>query len=95
MKEEDFVERMYVTSTHDYLLIFTDQGQLYWLKVYQGPEASRQATGKHVANLLSLSAGEKVTAVIPVRDFTTGYLIMATKKGIIKKGNNLKRLLKD
>ncbi|HLC98358.1 MAG TPA: DNA gyrase subunit A [Candidatus Nanoarchaeia archaeon] len=84
-KEEDVVSELYVASTHDYLLCFTDQGQLYWLKVYQVPEASRQATGKHVANLLSLSAGEKVTAVIPVRDFTTGYLIMATKKGIIKK----------
>jgi len=85
MKEEDFVEKLYVTSTHDYLLYFTDRGQVYWLKVYQIPEGSRQAKGKHVANLLNLQQGEKINAIIPVRDFNEGYLFMATKQGTVKK----------
>ena len=84
-KEEDFVEEIYIASTHDYLLFFTDQGQVYWLKVYNIPEGSRQAKGKHVANLLQLSEGEKITATVPVRDFSEGYLFMATKKGTVKK----------
>ena len=85
MKEEDFVERLYVASTHDYLLCFTDQGQLYWLKVYQIPEGSRQAKGKHIANLLEMKEREKINALIPVRDFKEGYLFMATKQGTVKK----------
>ncbi len=85
MKDEDFVERLYIASTHDYLLCFTDQGQLYWLKVYQIPEASRQAKGKHISNLVILQPGETINALIPVRDFTTGYLFMATKQGTVKK----------
>ena len=85
MKDEDFVERLYVASTHDYLLCFTDQGQLYWLKVYQIPEGSRQAKGKHIANLLEMSEEEKINALIPVRNFKEGYLFMATKQGTVKK----------
>ena len=85
MKEEDFVERLYVSSTHDYLLIFTDMGQLFWLKVYRIPEGSRQSRGKHIANLLQLRQDEKINAVIPVRDFNEGFLFMATKNGIVKK----------
>jgi len=85
MKEEDFVHRLYITSTHAYLLFFTDLGQVYWLKVYHIPEGSRQAKGKHVANLLNLSPGENINAVIPVSDFKEGYLFMATKQGTIKK----------
>jgi len=85
MKEEDFVEKFYVTSTHDYLLFFTDKGQVYWLKVYQLPEGSRQAKGKHLANLLELKEGENVSAIIPVRDFKEGYLFFATKMGTVKK----------
>ncbi|HLC88855.1 MAG TPA: DNA gyrase subunit A [Candidatus Nanoarchaeia archaeon] len=84
-KEEDFIEEIYIASTHDYLLFFTDQGQVYWLKVYSIPEASRQAQGRHVANLLELSAGERITAIIPVTDFNTGYLFMCTKMGTVKK----------
>ncbi len=84
-KDEDFVERLYVTSTHDYLLCFTDKGQVYWLKVYLIPEGSRQSKGKHIANLLELKEGEKINAIIPVRDFKEGYLFMATKKGTVKK----------
>ena len=85
MKDEDFVEKFYITSTHAYLLFFTDQGQVYWLKVYHLPEGSRQAKGKHIANLLQLKEGENVNAVIPVRDFREGYLFFATKKGTVKK----------
>ncbi len=85
MKEEDFVEKVYVASTHDYLLIFTDKGQLYWLKVYNIPEGSRQAKGKHIANVLEMELGEKITAIVPVRSFTEGYLFMATKQGTVKK----------
>ncbi len=84
MKEEDFVEKMYIASTHDYLLFFTDQGQLHWLKVYQVPEASRQAKGKHISQVIALGQ-EKITAVIPVRDFKDGYLFMATEQGTVKK----------
>ena len=84
-KEEDFVERVYVASTHDYLLCFTDQGQVYWLKVYQLPEGSRQAKGKHIANVLELREGEIVNAIVPVSNFQQGYLFMATKQGTVKK----------
>jgi len=85
MKEEDFIEKLYVVSTHDYLLFFTDAGQVYWQKVYHIPEGSRQAKGRHIANLLEMQPNEKITAVVPVRDFKEGYLFMATKKGTVKK----------
>jgi len=85
MKDEDFVTRLYVTSTHDYLLFFTDQGQVYWKKVYYLPEGSRQAKGKHIANVLEMEPGESISAVIPVRNFQEGYLFMATKQGTVKK----------
>jgi len=85
MKEEDFVDRFYITSTHTYLLFFTDKGKVYWSKVYQLPEGSRQSKGKHIVNLLELSKDEQVNAIIPVKDFKDGYLFMATKKGTVKK----------
>ncbi len=85
MKEEDFVEKIYITSTHAYLLFFTDQGQVYWQKVYHVPEGSRQAKGKHVSNLLEMKQGEKINAVIPIRNFEDGFLFMATQKGTVKK----------
>ncbi len=85
MKDEDFIEKIYVSSTHDYLLFFTDRGQLYWLKVYNITEGSRQAKGRHVRNLLQMNQDENITAIIPVRDFKEGYLMMATEKGTIKK----------
>jgi DNA gyrase subunit A len=76
---------LYVASTHDYLLCFTDQGQVYWLKVYQIPETSRQAKGKHIANLLELQPNEKINAIVPVTNFKEGYLFMATTQGTVKK----------
>jgi DNA gyrase subunit A len=84
-KEDDFVEDLFVANTHDYILFFTNQGKVHWLKVYSVPEASRMARGNAVANLLNLSSGEVVTAHIPVKDFREGYLFMATKKGIVKR----------
>jgi len=85
-KEEDFVEHLFIADTHSYILFFTDQGQVYWLKVYQLPEASRQAQGRAIVNLLELSQNEKITAFIPVAKFDQNhYLVLATKKGIIKK----------
>ncbi|PIN87836.1 DNA gyrase subunit A [Candidatus Woesearchaeota archaeon CG10_big_fil_rev_8_21_14_0_10_32_24] len=85
MKNEDFIERLYVTSTHDYLLCFTDKGQVYWIKVWKLPEGSRQSKGKHIANVLELREGENINAIIPVRNFEEGFLFMGTRQGTVKK----------
>jgi DNA gyrase subunit A len=85
-REEDFVENIFLASTHDYVLFFTNYGRLHWLKVYQLPETGRAAKGKALANLLQLSQGEKVTAVFAVKEFKEDlFLFMATKKGVVKK----------
>lgn len=85
-KEEDIVKDIFVASTHSYILFFTNKGRVYWLKVYNIPEASRQARGKAIINLLQLSNDEVVTAFVPVRQFDDKhFLIMATKNGTIKK----------
>ncbi|HWR57699.1 MAG TPA: DNA gyrase subunit A [Thermodesulfovibrionales bacterium] len=84
-KEEDFVEQLFIGSTHDYMLFFSNLGRLYWLKIYQIPEAGRAAKGKALINLLSLSEGERITTALPVRDFNEGYLVVFTKNGIVKK----------
>jgi DNA gyrase subunit A len=85
-KEEDFVEKIFIASTHHYVLIFTNQGRVYWLKVYQIPQAGRVARGKAMVNLINVSPGERMAAVLPVRDFSDGKsVVMVTKKGIIKK----------
>ncbi len=87
-REEDFLEDIFITSTHAYMLFFTNLGKLYWLKVYEIPLAERHAKGKAIINLLQLSAEEKITAMISVRDFEEvkeNYFIMATKQGTIKK----------
>jgi DNA gyrase subunit A len=86
MREEDFVEHIFVASTHSYILFFTDRGQVHWLKVHELPQMSRAARGKAIVNMLSLARGEEITAFLPVREFISGYyVVMATKKGIIKK----------
>ena len=88
LKEEDFIEDLFVARTHSYLLIITNKGQLYWMKVYKIPDASRQSMGKAIVNLLELDADEKINAVIPVKEFDDKhYLVMATKQGTIKKTN--------
>ena len=84
-KDEDFVEKIFVTSTHDDLMFFTNLGRVYTLKAYEIPEAQRQAKGRAMINLLQLSLGEKVTTIIPVKNDAKGNLIMATKNGLIKK----------
>ncbi|MEC4676859.1 MAG: DNA gyrase subunit A [Nitrospirota bacterium] len=84
-KEADFVEALFIGSTHDYMLFFSNLGRLYWLKIYQLPEAGRAAKGKALVNLLQLSEGEFISTALPVRNFNEGYLVMFTKKGIVKK----------
>ena len=87
-KEEDFVRDIFIASTHSYILFFTNKGKVHWIKVYNIPEASRQAKGKAIINLLSLGSDENVTAYIPVKEFDDQhFLIMATKNGTIKKTN--------
>ena len=85
-REEDAVTRLFVCSTHDYLLFFTNFGRVYRIKGYEVPEAGRTARGLAIVNLLSISQGETITAVVPVRDFEKDdYLVMVTKSGVIKK----------
>lgn len=84
-KDEDFVERMFITSTHNDLLFFTNMGKVYNIKAYEVPEAQRTAKGRAIINLLQLSPEEKVTTIIPLEKDATGNLIMATKYGLIKK----------
>lgn len=85
-KEEDFVEHLFVSTTHHNILFFTNQGRVYRLKGYEIPEASRTAKGTAIVNLLPLESDEKITAVIPIKEFSTNqYLFMATQNGIVKK----------
>ncbi len=85
-REEDFVKQIFTASTHDTILFFSNKGKLYKLKGYEIPEAGRTAKGTAIVNLLSLDAGEKISAVIPIQNFAEGkYLLMATKNGLIKK----------
>lgn len=85
-RENDFVKDLIITSTHDYLMFFTDMGRVYKIKAYEIPEASRTAKGTPVINFLNLNSGERVTAVIPIKDFNTSEeLVMVTKMGTIKK----------
>ncbi|MDR1094586.1 MAG: DNA gyrase subunit A [Clostridiales bacterium] len=84
-KEEDFVENMFVTSTHDDVMFFTNLGRVYRIKGYEVPEEQKQARGRAVVNLLQLADGEKVQAVIPVKAGTQGNMLMATRNGLVKK----------
>ena len=85
-REGDFVKQIFTSSTHDLILFFTNKGKVYKLKGYEIPEAGRTAKGTAIVNLLSLDAGEKVSAVIPIQNFAEGkYLLMGTKNGLIKK----------
>ncbi|WP_026476750.1 DNA gyrase subunit A [Alkaliphilus transvaalensis] len=85
-REEDFVEKLVITSSHNYLLFFTNKGRVYKLNAYEIPEAKRQAKGTAIVNLVQLTANEKIAAIIPVnKDSDQQYLIMATQKGVIKK----------
>jgi DNA gyrase subunit A len=86
MRDEDFVSTLYVASTHDYLLCFTNRGRVHWLKVYELPEVGRTARGKALVNLLGLGQGERVSEILPVRSFDEGgFVVLATRNGAIKK----------
>ncbi len=84
-KEDDFVENMFVCSTHDNVLLFSNFGKVYSIKGYEIPEANRTARGRAIVNIVQLDAGEKIAAALPMSEKGTGYLVMATKKGLIKK----------
>ncbi|HGV9231733.1 TPA: DNA topoisomerase (ATP-hydrolyzing) subunit A [Providencia rettgeri] len=85
-KDEDFIERLLVANTHDTILCFSSRGRLYWMKVYQLPEASRGARGRPIVNLLPLEQDERITAILPVREYEEGYnVFMATASGTVKK----------
>jgi len=86
MKEEDFIERLLIANTHDTILCFSNRGKLYWLKVYQLPLASRTARGRPIVNILPLENDERITAILPVRDYDADkYIVMATASGTVKK----------
>ncbi len=84
-KEGDFVEELFIASTHDYLLILLDSGRMHWLKVYDIPALPRTARGRAIINLLGMDTNEKICAVVPVRDFENGFMVTATRRGQIKK----------
>ena len=86
MKEDDFIERLFVAHTHDYLLCFSNRGRLYWLKVYEVPQGSRASRGKPVVNMFPLEDGEKITAIVSVTEFDENHFVfMATAQGTVKK----------
>ncbi len=86
MKQEDFVDKLFVANTHDTILCFSTRGRVYWMKVYELPQAGRAARGRPIVNLLPLEEGERITAVLPVKDFEHGgYVFMATSSGTVKK----------
>ncbi|MBI1849813.1 MAG: DNA gyrase subunit A [Planctomycetes bacterium] len=84
-KEGDWIERLFTASTHDYILFFTDRGQVHWVKVYDIPELARTAKGRALVNMIQLQEGEKITSMFPVRNFDEGDLFMATDRGTVKK----------
>ncbi|MCL4471837.1 MAG: DNA gyrase subunit A [Sulfuricella sp.] len=86
MKEEDFIEKLFIANTHDYILCFSNRGRVYWIKVYEVPQGSRGSRGKPIVNMLQLEEGEKINAILPVKEFDDGHFIfMATASGIVKK----------
>ncbi|MBS0346408.1 MAG: DNA gyrase subunit A [Proteobacteria bacterium] len=86
VKDDDFVDQLFVANTHDHILCFSNRGRLYWLKVYEVPEGTRNSRGKPIVNLFPLLEGEKITAVLPVKEFDEGHFIfMATAEGTVKK----------
>ena len=85
-KEDDFIERLFIANTHDYILCFSNRGRVYWVKVYQVPQGSRSSRGKPIVNMFPLEEGEKITAILPVKQFDDGhYIFMATAQGTVKK----------
>jgi DNA gyrase subunit A len=86
IREEDFIDKLFIASTHDTILCFSSRGKVYWLKVYELPQAGRGARGKPIVNLLPLEAGERINAILPIREFSEDhYIFMATAQGTVKK----------
>src|SRR5210317_1512471 len=86
VKDEDFIDKLFVANTHDTILCFSSRGKMYWLKVYQVPQASRGSRGKPIVNLLPLDAGERINAVLPIKEYAEGHFVfMATSGGTVKK----------
>lgn len=85
-REEDFVEELFISSTHNYVLIFSNSGKVYWLKVHQIPQIGRVARGQAISNLVQMASDERIAAILPIREFKEGqYILMCTKQGIVKK----------
>jgi DNA gyrase subunit A len=85
-KEEDWVEHLFVASTHDYVMFFTKQGQCYWLKVHEIPQSARQSRGKPIVNLINIRPNDRIAGLVPVREFSNDrWLIFATRNGVVKK----------
>src|SRR6185437_9226143 len=86
LKQDDWVEHLFIASTHDYLLVFTNNGHMYWLKVHEIPQAGRAARGKPIVNCVALKPGDQIAALVPVREFADDKcLIFATRQGNVKK----------
>jgi len=85
-KEDDFIEKLFIANTHDYVLCFSNKGQVYWIKVYEVPQGSRNSRGKPIVNLLKMDEDERINAILPVKEFTEDrYVFFATKDGVVKK----------
>jgi len=85
-KEDDFIEKLFMANTHDYVLCFSNKGKLYWIKVYEVPQGSRTSRGKPIVNLLKMDEGERINAILPVREFREDrYVFFATQEGVVKK----------
>jgi DNA gyrase subunit A len=85
-KEDDFIEKLFIANTHDYVLCFSNKGKLYWIKVYEVPQGSRTSRGKPIVNLLKMDEGERINAILPVKEFTEDrYVFFATQEGVVKK----------
>ncbi len=85
-REEDFIERLFIANTHDYILCFSNRGRMYWLKVFEVPQGSRTSRGKPIVNLLKVEEGERITTILPVKEFAEDrYVFMATAQGTVKK----------
>ena len=86
MKTDDFVDQLFVANTHDFILCFTNRGRVYWLKVYEVPQGTRTSRGKPVVNVFPFEEGEKISAILPVKEFADDrYIFMATARGTVKK----------
>src|SRR5678810_771946 len=85
-KEDDFIEKLFIANTHDFVLCFSNKGKLYWIKVYEVPQGSRTSRGKPIVNLLKMDEGERINAILPVKEFQEEqYVFFATQEGVVKK----------